>query len=92
MGDEGGFEDARSLHQLGLRALSVVDGASASAWLVWWRVGRQEEVRVLSKFRHPNLVILMGFARHGSDCSEASGIAGTLPTGAGPSGSLSTSI
>ncbi|OLP86699.1 putative serine/threonine-protein kinase [Symbiodinium microadriaticum] len=27
--------------------------------------GFEEEVRVLSKFRHPNLVILMGFARHG---------------------------
>lgn len=26
----------------------------------------QEEVRVLSKFRHPNLVILMGFAKNGS--------------------------
>lgn len=26
--------------------------------------GFEEEVRVLSKFRHPNLVILMGFARH----------------------------
>mmetsp|Transcript_29603 Transcript_29603/g.53022 ORF Transcript_29603/g.53022 Transcript_29603/m.53022 type:complete len:580 (-) Transcript_29603:47-1786(-) len=28
--------------------------------------GFEEEVRVLSKFRHPNLVILMGFARHNS--------------------------
>jgi len=28
--------------------------------------GFEEEVKVLSKFRHPNLVILMGFARHGS--------------------------
>jgi len=28
--------------------------------------GFEEEVRVLSKFRHPNLVILMGFARNGS--------------------------
>jgi len=28
--------------------------------------GFEEEVRVLSKFRHPNLVILMGFARHGT--------------------------
>mmetsp|Transcript_126069 Transcript_126069/g.364791 ORF Transcript_126069/g.364791 Transcript_126069/m.364791 type:complete len:216 (-) Transcript_126069:8-655(-) len=28
--------------------------------------GFEEEVRVLSKFRHPNLVILMGFARYGS--------------------------
>eukprot|EP00439_Symbiodinium_sp_Y106_P079128 s46_g17.t2 len=27
--------------------------------------GFEDEVRVLSKFRHPNLVILMGFARHG---------------------------
>eukprot|EP00922_Rhytidocystis_sp_ex-Travisia-forbesii_P053940 GHVS01080060.1.p1 GENE.GHVS01080060.1~~GHVS01080060.1.p1 ORF type:complete len:968 (+),score=209.96 GHVS01080060.1:146-3049(+) len=27
--------------------------------------GFEEEVKVLSKFRHPNLVILMGFARHG---------------------------
>ncbi|CAE7367129.1 unnamed protein product [Symbiodinium pilosum] len=27
--------------------------------------GFEEEVRVLSKFRHPNLVILMGFARNG---------------------------
>ncbi|CAK9004210.1 G-type lectin S-receptor-like serine/threonine-protein kinase At1g61400 [Durusdinium trenchii] len=26
---------------------------------------REEEVRVLSKFRHPNLVILMGFAKNG---------------------------
>lgn len=26
--------------------------------------GFEEEVKVLSKFRHPNLVILMGFARH----------------------------
>ncbi|CAK9075532.1 unnamed protein product [Durusdinium trenchii] len=26
--------------------------------------GFEEEVRVLSRFRHPNLVILMGFARH----------------------------
>ena len=30
----------------------------------------QEEVRVLSKFRHPNLVILMGFARNGSGFPE----------------------
>ena len=29
-------------------------------------VSPQEEVRVLSKFRHPNLVILMGFAKNGS--------------------------
>mmetsp|Transcript_51427 Transcript_51427/g.122244 ORF Transcript_51427/g.122244 Transcript_51427/m.122244 type:complete len:763 (-) Transcript_51427:76-2364(-) len=29
------------------------------------KAGFEEEVRVLSKFRHPNLVILMGFARHG---------------------------
>ncbi|CAK0851220.1 unnamed protein product, partial [Prorocentrum cordatum] len=28
--------------------------------------GFEEEVRVLSKFRHPNLVILMGFGRHES--------------------------
>jgi len=28
--------------------------------------GFEEEVRVLSKFRHPNLVILMGFARYGA--------------------------
>jgi len=28
--------------------------------------GFEEEVKVLSKFRHPNLVILMGFARHDS--------------------------
>ncbi|KAF4658840.1 hypothetical protein FOL47_007806 [Perkinsus chesapeaki] len=28
--------------------------------------GFEDEVRVLSKFRHPNLVILMGFARNGS--------------------------
>merc|ERR1719382_2205446 len=28
--------------------------------------GFEEEVRVLSKFRHPNLVILMGFARFGT--------------------------
>jgi len=28
------------------------------------KAGFEEEVRVLSKFRHPNLVILMGFARH----------------------------
>lgn len=28
--------------------------------------GFEEEVKVLSKFRHPHLVILMGFARHGS--------------------------
>lgn len=28
--------------------------------------GFEDEVRVLSKFRHPNLVILMGFARHGA--------------------------
>jgi len=27
--------------------------------------GFEEEVKVLSKFRHPHLVILMGFARHG---------------------------
>ncbi|CAK0906334.1 unnamed protein product [Prorocentrum cordatum] len=26
--------------------------------------GFREEVEVLSRFRHPNLVILMGFARH----------------------------
>ena len=29
--------------------------------------GFKEEVLVLSKFRHPNLVILMGFSRHGKD-------------------------
>lgn len=28
--------------------------------------GFEEEVKVLSKFRHPHLVILMGFARHGT--------------------------
>eukprot|EP00931_Biecheleriopsis_adriatica_P100937 TRINITY_DN7616_c0_g2_i1.p1 TRINITY_DN7616_c0_g2~~TRINITY_DN7616_c0_g2_i1.p1 ORF type:complete len:1134 (+),score=179.38 TRINITY_DN7616_c0_g2_i1:183-3584(+) len=28
--------------------------------------GFEEEVKVLSKFRHPHLVILMGFARHGA--------------------------
>ena len=28
--------------------------------------GFEDEVRVLSRFRHPNLVILMGFARSGS--------------------------
>jgi len=26
--------------------------------------GFKDEVKVLSRFRHPNLVILMGFARH----------------------------
>lgn len=26
--------------------------------------GFEEEIKVLSRFRHPNLVILMGFARH----------------------------
>lgn len=31
--------------------------------------GFEEEVKVLSKFRHPNLVILMGFARHGTQRS-----------------------
>ena len=31
---------------------------------------RQEEVRVLSKFRHPNLVILMGFAKNGRGPSD----------------------
>jgi len=30
------------------------------------KAGFEEEVRVLSRFRHPNLVILMGFARHGT--------------------------
>lgn len=29
--------------------------------------GFREEVEVLSRFRHPNLVILMGFARHGRE-------------------------
>jgi len=29
--------------------------------------GFEDEVRVLSRFRHPNLVILMGFARHPED-------------------------
>jgi serine/threonine protein kinase len=29
--------------------------------------GFKEEVQVLSKFRHPNLVILMGFSRNGKD-------------------------
>jgi len=29
------------------------------------KAGFEEEVRVLSRFRHPNLVILMGFARRG---------------------------
>ena len=29
--------------------------------------GFKEEVLVLSKFRHPNLVILMGFSRNGKD-------------------------
>ena len=48
-------------------------------------------MRVLSKFRHPNLVILMGFARHGPDCSEAlNGFPEPPPnnTCAGPSGFL----
>eukprot|EP00971_Amphidinium_carterae_P159297 3157874-Amphidinium_carterae.1 len=29
--------------------------------------GFREEVEVLSRVRHPNLVILMGFARHASE-------------------------
>ena len=39
-------------------AIKVIDLLSES--------GFDEEVRVLSKFRHPNLVILMGFARTGT--------------------------
>ena len=39
-------------------AIKVIDLLSES--------GFDEEVRVLSKFRHPNLVILMGFARCGT--------------------------
>lgn len=31
------------------------------------QAGFEEEVRVLSKFRHPNLVILMGFAKNGPE-------------------------
>ena len=79
---------------MALAALSVIDGAFRPP-LVWWLVGWQEEVRVLSKFRHPNLVILMGFARHGPDCAEAlNGFPEPPPnnTCAGPSGSSSTSI
>eukprot|EP00913_Durusdinium_trenchii_P000603 g557.t1 len=32
--------------------------------------GFEEEVQVLSRFRHPNLVILMGFARH-EECAAS---------------------
>ncbi|PHJ14706.1 tyrosine kinase-like protein [Cystoisospora suis] len=43
-------------------------GAVAVKWLHKPKeAGFEKEVRVLSKFRHPNLVILMGFARHGTD-------------------------
>eukprot|EP00435_Cladocopium_sp_Y103_P064360 s313_g26.t1 len=37
--------------------------------------GFEEEVQVLSRFRHPNLVILMGFARH-AECGAPPGCCG----------------
>ena len=40
-------------------AIKVLDMPGSSGFM--------EEMRVLSKFRHPNLVILMGFGRHGSN-------------------------
>ncbi|PFH35193.1 hypothetical protein BESB_060800 [Besnoitia besnoiti] len=43
-------------------------GSVAVKWLHKpTEAGFEKEVQVLSKFRHPNLVILMGFARHGTD-------------------------
>merc|ERR1719456_2115320 len=44
--------DLRDGTQVAIKVLDVPDEA-----------GFEEEVEVLSKFRHPNLVILMGFAR-----------------------------
>jgi len=33
--------------------------------------GFEDEVKVLSRFRHPNLVILMGFCRHAENGSRS---------------------
>jgi len=60
-------------HQLGKGAFGAVyqglrpDGTEIAVKVmdVPEEGGFEDEVRVLSKFRHPNLVILMGFARHG---------------------------
>ncbi|CAK0852997.1 unnamed protein product [Prorocentrum cordatum] len=45
---------------------TMVDGTEVAIKVlqVPEEAGFEEEVKVLSRFRHPNLVILMGFARH----------------------------